>query len=149
MGGSGASAYNPDTDINQNDLSTFVNSTSQGAQYSDQLGAIKSGGLYYNGANYATSIADQSLNSGSQDVSSFIGAYKAWQADQGNANNTWSNYANLVAQQAGGEGQQTILGGAGGNPYSALSAQQGTAAVGDQTIKPTISLGAQRRVGAP
>lgn len=40
----------------------------------------------------------------------FLAAFNAYRTDQKNANTAWQSYATLVGQQAGGEGQQTIIG---------------------------------------
>lgn len=73
--------------------------------------------------------------------------FSTWMTDQTNANNTWQNYANLVAKQAGGEGQGTILGNANLTPYqSILTAQQNT--IGNPATTNAIQ-NTQKRVGAP
>lgn len=145
MSGSGSSSGTTSAPINvdQDALSGFMNSQA-GTPFKSQY---VPGSSYYNEGNANVGLGPNGQNQG--DVSGMLSAFAAWQADQGNANQTWSNYAKLVGQQGGGEGTSTILGSAALTPYqSILAAQQGTGVIGNPTNTTTLQA-QQKKVGAP
>ena len=76
---------------------------------------------------------------------SLMAQFQAWQADQNNANQTWSNYAKLVARQGGPEGAQTVT----GAYQSILAAQTSAGTVGNPASYQSVMNQTRKTVGAP
>jgi len=159
MGGSGASTATPYS-VNEDQLAKFI-STQEGQQYAGQYvpGATYSQigtSIQRGSAGDPTDIQNQKNNSGwgagtlvGPDVSSMMAAFNAWVADQSNANQTWQNYSDLIAKEAGGEGQDTILAKAASNPYqSLLAAQQNAGVVGNPAAAKQL-VPSRKGYGAP
>ena len=123
----GGNAHPSGGDINQANLEKFIQNTAEGRQFQGQYAALIGGanatanqGLQFNTTSGSVGVATRNAQGTETDITAMMHAYDAWNADQTNTQQTWQNYATLVAQQAGGEGQSTIL----GTPSTALGASK-------------------------
>jgi hypothetical protein len=112
-------------------LQQWVNSTTQGAQYKATL-AQQGNTPFYSTPNGWQSNPAAGPGASNEALTAMLDAYSGWTSAQNNAQQTWQNYATRVGQQAGGQGQSTILG----------SPTQPTSAIGQ-------AAGVNRMVGKP
>lgn len=130
-GGSALGSQGTNVTPDQTALANFVNNTQGGARYKNILPQTQGKPYWATNSGFQT-LAESGNPYGSNgaavgvstDVSNLLNAFSAYQKDQSNAQSTWQQYATLVGQENGGQGQSTILGNpsttgtAVGNPAS-------------------------------
>ncbi len=127
--GSGTPTYQ-DSGIDQTQLAQFMN-TEQGKQFSNSYDPTKayaqSGNSYifYDPTKaipggHTTLVANYGRNGQQVDPTAMINAFKEWQVGNDQTKQSWNSYAEAVAANEGGQGDNTITTGAGLGQRQAL-----------------------------
>ncbi len=153
-GGSDAPAASP-YDIDKSQLSTFLRS-GLGQQYAadyapqNSYAAMGSSIFAYDPRDFQGQASQFSLgqnlaSSRSRDVTGFMTAYQAWLQGNQQSQNNWETYAQTVAANSGGEGDNTITEGPAQSQRNVLLGQLTNAGVEQPLQRPGLgSMGAVR-----